>query len=288
MDVLRGIAAFARDAQAYTTEAQLPDVAMVLPQSLQLSTFGGWGLTVQQNAVRALYHYARATAFVTGEYQLSQMPNAKLIIAPSPWVMSQDAWDMLMIKVKAGATLLVSGRIDADEHWVPVPKRVHDWNVDYKWTALTTREVTVNWPEGSGHLSYSGDKTTYAERGILGNNQNFLDLQLGEGRILYFALPLELADQINEVGRIYKYAMKRAGISAAYKTTCEDPGILICPTQLPNATLYALTSESASTADVTFRDKMSGADFHISLAPGRAALMLVGKDGKIIASYNVH
>jgi hypothetical protein len=288
MDVLRGVAAFAGNAQAYATEAQFPDIALVLPQSLQLSTFGGWGLTVQQNAVRALYHYTRATAFVTGEYQLSQMPNAKLIIVPSPWVMSQDAWDMLMSKVKAGATLLVSGRIDADEHWVPILKRVRDWNVDYKSTSLTTREVTVNWPEGSAHLSYSGDKTTYAERGILGDNKSFLDLQLGKGRILYFALPLELADQLNEVGRIYKYAMKRAGVSTAYETTCEDPGILICPTQLPNATLYALTSESASTAPVTFKDIKSGIDFRVNIAPGRAALLLVGKDGKIIASYNVH
>jgi hypothetical protein len=288
MEVLRGIAAFAANAQAYATEAQLPDIALVLPQSLQLSTFGGWGLTAQQNAVRALYHYARATAFVTGEYQLSQMPNAKLIIVPSPWVMSQDAWDMLMSKVKAGATLLVSGRIDADEHWVPVPERVRDWNVDYKSAALTTREVTVNWPEGTAHLSYSGDKTTYAERGVLGNNQTFLDLQLGKGRILYFALPLELADQSNEVGRIYKFAMKRAGVSAAYETTCEDPGILICPTQLPDATLYVLTSESASTAPVTFRDKKSDVDLRVNIAPGRAALLLIGKDGNILASYNVH
>jgi hypothetical protein len=216
------------------------------------------------------------------------MPNAKLIIVPSPWVMSQDAWDVLMIKVTAGATLLISGRIDADEHWAPVLERVRDWNVDYKSAALTTREVTVNWPEGTAHLSYSGDKTTYAERGILGDNQNFLDLQLGKGRILYFALPLELADQLNEVGRIYKFAMKRAGVSTSYETTCEDPGILICPTQLPDATLYVLTSESASPARVTFRDKKSGVDFNVTIAPGRAALLLVGKDGKIIASYNVH
>jgi hypothetical protein len=146
----------------------------------------------------------------------------------------------------------------------------------------------VDWPEGTTHLSYSGDKTTYAERGVLGNNQTFLDLQLGKGRILYFALPLELADQLNEVGHIYKYAMKRAGVSTAYETPCEDPGILICPTQLPDATLYVLTSESAGTDPVTFKDKKSGVDFRVNISPGRAALLLVGKDGKIIASYNVH
>jgi hypothetical protein len=288
MDVLRGIAAFASNAQAYATESQLPDIAIVLPQSLQLSVFGGWSIAAQQNAIRTLYQYARGTAFVIGEYQLSQMPDAKLIIVPSPWIMSQDAWNILMTKVKAGATLLISGRIDADEHWTSVPDRVRDLITDYRSAALTTRETIVDWPEGTAHLSYSGDKTTYAERGVLGNDQTFLDLQLGKGRILYFTLPLELADQFSEVGRIYKYAMKCARVSTAYETICEDPGILICPTQLPDATLYVLTSESAGTAPVAFKDKKSGADFSINVAPGRAALLLVGKDGKIIASYNVH
>jgi hypothetical protein len=69
---------------------------------------------------------------------------------------------------------------------------------------------------------------------------------------------------------------------------CEDPGILICPTQLPEATLYVLTSESASTDPIAFKDKKSGVDFRVNIAPGRAALLLVGKDGKILASYNVH
>jgi hypothetical protein len=288
MNVLRGIAAFASNAQAYTTESKLPEIALVLPQSLQFSVFSGWGISVQQNAIRTLYQHARGIAFAVGEYQLSQMPDAKLIIVPSPWVMSQGAWNILMTKVKAGATLLISGRIDADDHWTSIPERVSDWNIEYKSEPLITREISVDWPEGSAQLSYTGDKTTYTDRGVLSNNQTFLDIQLGNGRILYFAPPLELADQFNEVGRIYKYAMKRAGINTIYETKCEDPGILICPTQLPDATLYVLTSESTSTAPVTFKDNKSGADIRINIAPGRAALLLIGKNGKIITSYNIN
>lgn len=287
MDVIKGIATFARESQSHATGAQLPDIALVLPQSLQLSVFGSWGITVQQNAVRALYHHARATAFVTGEYQLSRMPEARLIIVPAPWVLHQGAWDLLMSRVRAGATLLISGRIDGDEHWVAIPERTRGWNDEYTWGALTSREVTVTWPGGSARLSYGGDKTTYGERGILPGGQTFLDVRLGAGRILYFALPLELADQLNEVGRIYKYAIDRAGARVAYETSCEDPGILISPTRLTDATLYVLTSESMGLSPVAFRDKMSGADFRISLAAGRAALMLVGRDGHLLASYNI-
>ncbi len=287
MNAVSGVAAFARDAQARATEATPPEIALVLPQSLQLSPFGSWALTAQQNAVRALYNYARASAVATGEYQLSRMPGARLIIVPAPWVMHQEAWDQLMERVKAGATLLVSGRIDADEHWTPVPERTRPWNVGYSPGALTTREVDVNWPGGKARLSYGGDRTTYAERGFLGGGETFVEVPLGTGRILYFAPPLELADQVDEIGRIYRYAIKRAGVTVPYETGCDDPGILICPTRLPDATLYVLTSESAGNAPVTFRDRLSGADFRVSLSPGRGALLLVGRDGKAVASYNL-
>jgi hypothetical protein len=285
MEILRGIGKFARDAQAQATGARLPKVALVLPQSLQLSVLGNWSLAAQQNAVRALFYHARGTAFAIGEYQLHQMPSAKLIIVPSPWVLSQEAWDYLMQRVRAGATLLLSGRIDADEHWLSVPERTRGWNVAYSPASLTTREAFVAWPGGSARLTYSGEKTTYAERGVLEGDRTFLDVPLGAGHILYFAFPLELADQLDEVGRIYAYAMKRAGVTTAYTTSCEDPGILICPTQLQDATLYVLTSESANRTTVKFRDSTSGTGFRVSVDPGRGALLLVARDGRVLASY---
>jgi len=64
---------------------------------------GDWRF--KQNAVRALYNYARGSAVAAGEYQLGRMPQAKLIIVPAPWVMRQESWDLLMGRVRAGATL---------------------------------------------------------------------------------------------------------------------------------------------------------------------------------------
>jgi hypothetical protein len=288
MSVLAGIAAFARDAQPYANESKLPEIALVMPQSLQLSCFGSSGVGVQQNAVRALYHYARGTAFAVGEYQLSEMPDPKLIIVPSPWILHQHAWDQLMARVQAGATLLVSGRIDADEHWISVPDRTLNWGIGYASAPLLTREGDVTWPEGTAHLTYAGDRTTYAERGVLKDGRTFVEIASGKGRILYFALPLEIGDQLSEIGRIYRYAMKRAGVNEVYETTCDDHGILISSTQLAEGTLYVITSESTKSDPVVFRDAASGKEIRIAIASGRAALILVGKDGRVRASYNVH
>ena len=71
-----------------------------------------------------------------------------------------------------------------------------------------------------------------------------MEKPLGRGRILFAALPLELNDNLQAVGDVYRYALKVAGAAPVYTTTLKDPGILICPTRFPNATLYVITSES--------------------------------------------
>jgi hypothetical protein len=60
---------------------------------------------------------------------------------------------------------------------------------------------------------------------------------------------------------------------------------LICPTRFPHATLYVLTSETDQKR-VSFRDQPSGKQFSGSLDPGRAALLLIGDNGAVIAAYN--
>ncbi len=98
-------------------------------------------------------------------------------------------------------------------------------------------------------------------------------------------MPLELNQNLQVVGDVYRYAMKVANVSPAYTTSLTDAGMLICPTRLPKATLYVLASES-NQKTVSFHDVRSGKDFSGQLENGRAALLLIGDDGKLITSYN--
>jgi hypothetical protein len=116
-------------------------------------------------------------------------------------------------------------------------------------------------------------------------DRDWVEQPLGKGRILFAALPLELSENLRGVGDVYRYAMKTADISPTYTTTLADAGILICPTRLPKATLYVLTSESNRKA-ISFHDVRSGKDFSGQLENGRAALLLISDKGKLIASYN--
>jgi hypothetical protein len=141
------------------------------------------------------------------------------------------------------------------------------------------------WPGGEEELTFAGNKTTVLSRAQLPGNQDWAEVRLGKGRILFATLPLELNQNLQGVGDIYRYAMKIADISPTYTTTLSDPGILICPTRLPKATLYVLTSESNQNA-VAFHDMRSGKEFSGHLENGRAALLLISDEGQIITSYN--
>jgi hypothetical protein len=120
---------------------------------------------------------------------------------------------------------------------------------------------------------------------VLPNGEDWAEKPYGKGKILFAALPLELNDNLQAVADVYSYALKVANVAPVYSTALKDSGILICPTRYPNTTLYVLTSES-SQQDVSFQDLRSGRKFSGTLPSGRSALLLVGTDGKLLATYN--
>jgi hypothetical protein len=280
----RDMGQFAEKAAPYATGVIAPQVAIVLPQSLQLSILNTTALEAQQKCVRALYQYARAEAYVVGEYQIEQLGNPKLILLPSPFTLTESAWNALRSKVEAGAILLVSGPFDADAHFHPTRRQMRV-GLPYEDVPLTIREQFLKWPGGEARLSYGADKTTFLNRALLPDGRSWAEMTVGQGKILFAADPLELNDNLQAIGDVYRYALKVAGVAATYTTNVQDPGILVTPTQYPHATLYVLTSETGQ-AEVSFRDQRSGKQFTTGLNPGRAALLLIGEDGGVLAAYN--
>jgi hypothetical protein len=262
----------------------MPDVAIILPQSLQLSVFNQLAIEARQNCVRALYGYARSQAYVVGEDQIGHLGDPKLILLPSPWILDQNAWQILLRKVQSGAILLVSGRFDQDPHFRPTD-RAAALDIGYKPAKLFTRNNEVRWPAGSAHLIYGGALTDFLDRAVFPEDKTFIEKPLGRGKILLCAFPLELNENLDAAGEIYKYAISEAGIKPVYASTVKNAGLLICPTQFPHATLYVLTNEGDDPV-ASFIDERSQTQFAGSLAPGRAALLLVGEHGETLASYN--
>ncbi len=282
--MMQGVGLFAEHAAPYATGFIKPDIAIVIPQSYQLSVNNTLALQAQQNAVRALYNNARGEAYVVGEYQIESLGSPKLIILPSSFALTQEAWQAIEAKVKGGAVLLVTGPFAEDAHFHATGRQDRS-SIPYVDAPLTLRSNVFTWPGGDEIFNFTDTKTTVLSRAELPGKEDWVEKSLGTGKILFSSLPLELSDNLQGVGHVYSYAMKMANVTPTYTTTLQDAGILICPTRFPKATLYVLTSES-NRKTVSFHDMRSGKDFSGDLDPGRAALLLIGEDGKLITSYN--
>ncbi|HEY9142338.1 MAG TPA: beta-galactosidase, partial [Bryobacteraceae bacterium] len=282
--MLQDMGQFAEKAAPWATGLVQPQVAIVLPQSLQLSVLNADAVEAQQKCVRALYQHARAEAYAVGEYQIELLGSPKLIILPSPRGLTRESWEAIRGRVEAGATLLVSGAFDGDPHLHPTGRQ-DAIGLPFEPGPLTLRETLLQWPGNQARLTFGEDKTTFLDRAFLPSGGTWAEKPLGKGRILFSALPLELNDNVQAIGEVYRYALKTAGVTPTYSTEVEDPGILICPTRYRKATLYVLTSESPR-RQVAFRDRTSGKTFRGELDAGRAALLLVAPDGNLLATYN--
>ena len=281
---MRGLGEFAKKAAPAATALVEPEVAIVLPQSLQLSVENHVALEAQQNAVRALYGYARSQAYAVGEYQIELLGHPKLILLPAPMGMTEKAWQTILDRVKAGATLLVTGPFDGDAH-LHATGRAQASGISYSDVPLTIREQLVKFPWGEERVSFGGMKTTTLTQGELGDGAGWLEKKIGTGRLLFAPVPLELSDNLEVVGKAYRYALKAAGVAPVYSTALADPGVMIAPTVFPKATMYVITSES-NKPQVGFTDVRSGKAFAGKLEPGSAAILVVGTDGSISASWN--
>ena len=288
--MMRELGRFATQAAPYATGFTLPEVAIVLPQSLQLSVMNTQALAAQQTAVRVLYQYNRTEAYAVGEYQTDVLGTPKLILLPSAYGLSDKAWADIEARVRAGAVLLISGPFSADPH-LHATDRAAKLGLPYTLAPLHLRDEVLVSPAGTTPLEYGGQMTTVLDRAVLAGDgagdKSWAELPLGQGKVLFSALPLELNANLQSVADVYAYALKTAGVSATYTTDVRNPGVLICPSKLPHATLYVLTSET-ETMPVSFRDTRSGKSFSGTLDAGRAALLLISDKGELVTSYGWH
>jgi Beta-galactosidase len=280
---MRDLGNFAQNAAPFATEMQLPDVAIVLPQSLQLSVYKAQAREAQQAAVRQIYGGAGAEAYAVGEYQIELLGSPKLIMLPSPLGLADAAWNTILDHVKNGATLLVTGPFDDDAHLHPTGRQ-DTIGLPYKQTPLEIRDQAAHFPWGEEHVQFTGNKTTVLTQARLTDGSAWGEKALGKGHILFCTLPLELSDSPETLADAYRYALKVAEVSPIYVRDKMSGGILIAPTVFQKATLYVITSES-NERQVSFTDTRSRKHFEGTLDPGTAAILLVGTDGRVLSSY---
>jgi len=303
-DAWRGITEFVQSISSRLDGREREQVLMVVPQA-NLFSVRTTAAEATKRAVRVMHYHCRVPMAAVGEFNLADWPERpKLILLPSPRILSQDAWMRIRTWVMAGSTLLVTGPFDQDEHWLPtgrmkelgLPAGVRPV-MPSEW--LTIGEFGMRGGSGSAavaaesqfsRLSYRGEKLQRVDT-ALETTPSMGDVRVvtsGQGRILWCPTPIELAEEMGPTAALYKFAVGLAGIAPAVELSSPDSGaVLVYAAPYRDCTLFTVVSESSVPLPVRFTPAGAAARaIAVNVAAGRAAMVLVDrKTGTVVADY---
>ncbi len=285
--VLAGYAAFVNRSPQSFTKIQPPDVTMVTSQTLLYSILGGLALDTQKKALRAMAYYDHTPLRMLPENRLADLGSPKLVFLPSPQGLTDAAWAQLMEYVAKGGTLLVTGPVNRDEHWMPVD-RLMPLGIKATVGPLVVRGAVLSLPDGTsfalGFPATVQQSETWTQ--TFADGKSVEVIPHGSGKILWTAQPVEFAEGYDATAALYRWALQQAGVAPAFQESSPlSPAVLAYPTILDDAVLYSFSNESADAQQVDIVDALTGAHIHFTMAAQRGAALLLDRQGKVLSSY---
>ena len=257
-------------------------VAMVIPHS-QMFSPRSFAHEATRRCVRAMYYHCGVPVQAISEYKVPEyLDQARLIIIPSPVVLAKKSWDALLERVRRGATLVISGAIDLDEHALPFSKLpiVPVKNIpiaESETITIGTREYLVR---------YEGEKMQRLEKAVDQSIQGPvqpLNEFFGLGKLVWSPLPLELGDSMAALVAFYNLALSATHISPLFTATPRAPAVLVLPSLFCDVVLYTFISETDRDTRMLVTHLESKTRFSVQVPAQRTSMVLLErKTGKLI------
>jgi len=259
---------------------------MVTSQVELYSTLGGLALDTQKKALRAMAYSDHTPIRMLPENRLAELGTPKLVFLPSAQGLTEAAWQRLLEYVAKGGTLLVTGPLNRDEHWVEVD-RLGPLGVKAEVMPLAVRGSELRLPGGKAALGFPADvQQSSAETMRFSDEKSVEVIPHGSGRILWAADPVEFAEGYGATGALYHWALDQAGVKAAFKEVAPlSPAVLAFPTVLADGELYSFSNESMDAQMVDIVDALTGAHIHFTMQGQRGAALLLDRMGAVLSSY---
>ena len=257
-------------------------VAMVIPHS-QMFSPRSFAHEATRRCVRAMYYHCGVPMQAVSEYTLEEYSGqAKLIIVPSPRVLTKKCWDTLLAEARRGATVAISGAIDKDDHWLRAPRLF----------PMLARTVPISESEtvtidGREYLTrYDGEKMQRIEKAVIQGSDlpvRPVPLVQGSGRIVWSTVPLELGDSMTALVAFYKHALAHARVGPVFTASPQTPAVLILPSVFRDVVLYTFVSEIDRDTRMTVTHLGSKTRFNVLVPAERTAMVLLERrTGKVI------
>jgi hypothetical protein len=285
--VLRDMAKFAGEIRESLRDPKPARVAIISSQAAQFSAIRETQIAAQRNAVRAAAYVARMPVSVIAANQVGKMGAPKLAILPSAQALADSTWDALLVYVKSGGNLLITGPVERDAHWHRVDRAAAVGLADAKVEPLTVHNAEMAAGNETIPLSFGFDAQTWLETFQFRDGQQLKELTVGSGHIFWAPYPVELAEGEAAAAKLYSTVFSEIGMTSPFELkSAAAPGVLIYPTVLQDSVLYVIVSERDRDYDLDLVDTTSRAELKLRLPAEHAAMALIRKsDGAITSKY---
>lgn len=279
MEAFRGVAAFMRKNAKLMTGRRQEEAVVVIPHSNHFSV-RNYSDGATRRAVRILEYDLGIAVRCVSELRMHDVGDPKLIVLPSARTLTEECWQALLRAVDQGATLLVTGFVEADEFWRPV-ERLGLFGLQISLAPVARQETVVLAGQVSGAL-FGADKIARVQKAIVNGEsaQRLHILDKGKGRLVYCGLPVELSSG-GAAEEVYRTTARTVWESVR-ASDVRRAGILETTQVFEHAQLTIVVHEGASTAET------GGEGGRLKASPGRIAMAFTDRrTGEDIAVYKV-
>lgn len=309
--VLRALHAFATAAGDALAAPEPHEVLLVIPHAAMFGVRNP-ATDATRAAVRAMVYTHGLPLAGASDLALDRLTHRpRLVLVPSPRVLSDAGWEQLLGLARSGATLAITGPFSDDPHRLPTSRAEALGCAHTVRAVAQTEHVEI---EGRRHaVPFRGEKMHRIETAVpldaakksAGNASTGIpadaagnppprsvavvqEIPIGAGRLLWCAVPLELSDDPAALVAFQQLALARSGTSRIFDVERDDASVLVLPRVHARTVLYTVVNESATTADLRIRHRGSTNRGAYALrVPGqRAQLLLLDRTtGDTIAAY---
>ncbi len=280
---LRNVARFVAAHRSLMRGRKDPDVVMIIPHSQMFST-RNFSTDATRRCVRSMSYDLNTPLAAVSEYRIGSVGRIpKLIVLPSSRAITQECWESILGLVVRGSTLLVSGTIDRNEHWLPVQRTIVPGSRAESYPITQEEFISINGTEV--RLHYRGDKIQRLEKAVvaIGQPTAVMTTPKGKGKIVWSPLPIELADNVEPTTALYSYALAQAGITPTLNVEPANSGVLVLPCAFENAILFTCVSGCDKDTELHITLSSPESQLAVTVPAQRSAMIFIdSKTGRVL------
>lgn len=256
-------------------------VVLVLPQADQFAVRGN-GIRATRAAVRVMSSRCRVPLRAIGEYSLRRdSAHAALYVVPSPSMLTQEAWNLLLAHAQAGSVVLVTGVLDRDAHGQHVRRSALFGQTSHAGPVAAHESLRRG--KSTLDVTFRGDDLQRVERAVLAGIQDddIFIARHGAGRVLWCPIPVEMAADADASEALYRQVLHEAEIEAPVRLRPDHPGVLALVSRYRDGALLTLVSELSEDLHVRATLRAPECSVDVDLPAGRAVLCFIDRDGAV-------